>query len=122
MPDGYIQPGAFTVDGGAESMLRLLGLAPPPDAVFAANDLMAIGAIMACKSRGLQVPGDVAVMGFDDIAMGRLISPSLTTVTQFQNQLGQRAATMLFERINRNMQSEGRCVEMPFQIVVREST
>jgi len=121
VPDSYVQIGAFTVEGGAESMRRLLELVPPPDAVFAANDLMALGAMVACKSRGLRVPADVAVMGFDDIPTGQMVSPALTTVSQFQSRLGQRAAELLFERIEGKAPAVGRSIEMPFEIVVRES-
>jgi len=121
VPEAYVQIGAFTVEGGAASMLRLLDLTPRPDAVFAANDLMAIGAIMACKSRNLQVPQEIAIMGFDDIPTDQIVSPALTTVSQFQNSLGRRAAELLFERIEGKATSEGRNVEMPFAIVMRES-
>jgi LacI family transcriptional regulator len=120
-PDAYVQIGAFTVDGGAESMQRLLELTPRPDAVFAANDLMAIGAMMACKARGLRVPEDVAVMGFDDIPIDRIVSPALTTVSQFQHNLGRKSAELLFERIEGKAPPAGRNIEMPFEIVVRES-
>lgn len=120
-PDFYVQIGAFTVEGGAEGMQRLLALAPPPDAVFAANDLMAIGAMMACKAHGLRVPEDVAVMGFDDIPTDQIVSPALTTVSQFQNNLGRKSAELLFERIEGKAPPAGRNVEMPFEIVVRGS-
>lgn len=121
VPDTYVQVGAFTVEGGAAAMQHLLELAEPPDAVFAANDLMAIGAIMACTARELDVPGNVAVMGFDDILIGRIMSPALTTVSQYQSQLGKRAAEMLFERIEGMAPIGGRSVEMPFEVVIRES-
>ena len=120
-PEDYVQIGAFTVEGGAASMQRLLDLTPRPDAVFAANDLMAIGAMLACKARGLQVPQDVAVMGFDDIPTDQIVTPALTTVSQFQNRLGERAAELLFERIEGKAAPEGRNAELPFAIVVRES-
>ncbi|MFN3330929.1 MAG: LacI family DNA-binding transcriptional regulator [Caldilinea sp.] len=120
-PDAYVQIGAFTVEGGAESMQRLLKLTPRPDAVFAANDLMAIGAMMACKAHGLRVPQDIAVMGFDDIPTDQIVSPSLTTVSQFQQNLGRKSAELLFERIEGKTPPTGRNIEMPFEIVVRES-
>lgn len=121
VPNAYVQTGAFTVEGGAESMRRLLDLVPPPDAIFAANDLMALGAMMACKARGLRIPGDLAVMGFDDIPTDEMVSPALTTVSQFQSQLGRRAAELLFERIEGKAPIGGRSVEMPFEVVIRES-
>ncbi len=120
-PEQYVQIDEFTLEGGARAMQRLLEIEPRPDAVFAANDLMAIGAIMACKARGLRVPEDIAVMGFDDIMTDRIVSPALTTVSQFQSNLGRKAAELLFERIEGKAPSGGRNVEMPFEIVVRES-
>jgi len=119
--EAHIQVGAFTVDGGVESMQRLLKSTPQPDAVFAANDLMAIGAMMACKAHGLSIPQDIAVMGFDDIPTNQIVSPSLTTVSQFQSNLGRRSAELLFERIDGKTPSTGRNVVMPFEIVIRES-
>jgi LacI family transcriptional regulator len=121
VPESFIQIGEFTLEGGMESMQRLLELNPRPDAVFAANDLMAIGAIMTCKAHGLRVPEDIAIMGFDDIVTDRIVSPALTTVSQFQSNLGRKAAELLFERIEGKAPPGGRNVEMPFEIVVRES-
>ena len=119
--EGYVQIGAFTVEGGMAGMQQLLQLTPRPDALFAANDLMAIGAMLACKANGLRVPTDLAVMGFDDIPTDQIVSPALTTVSQFQNKLGGRSAELLFDRIEGNAPAWGRNVEMPFAIVVRES-
>lgn len=111
----------FTEAGGHRAMSRLLAAAHPPDAVFAANDMMALGALLAIKDAGLRIPGDIALVGFDDIPIDRLVSPALTTVTQFQSRLGSRAAELLLERVQGNAPAGGRSVEMPFEIVVRES-
>jgi LacI family transcriptional regulator len=111
----------FTLAGGYESMQTLLALAACPTAVFAANDLMAMGAMNAIRAAGLRIPQDVAVVGFDDIPAAALVTPALTTVTQFQEQLGQRAAQMLLERIDGATTEGGRCVEMPAELVIRES-
>jgi LacI family transcriptional regulator len=113
--------GDFTVAGGCHSMQTLLALAPCPTAVFAANDLMAMGAMNAIRAAGLRIPQDVAVVGFDDIPAAALVTPALTTVTQFQEQLGQRAARMLLERIDGAASEGGRCAEMPAELVIRES-
>lgn len=61
----------YSREAGRQAMLRLLDLPEPPDAVFCFNDLMAIGALRACSERGVRVPDDVAVAGFDDILEGR---------------------------------------------------
>ena len=103
-------------------MGQLLQHGHRPSAVFAANDLMAMGAMMAIREAGLTIPGDIAVMGFDDIPAARLVYPALTTVAQFQHQLGQRAAEMLMERINGNASESGRSIAMPYGLVEREST
>ncbi|MCS6847022.1 MAG: LacI family DNA-binding transcriptional regulator [Anaerolineae bacterium] len=121
--DALIQMGdAFTEAGGYEGMRRLLALSSPPTAVFAANDLMAMGALMAIREAGLQVPRDMAVVGFDDIPAAKLVTPPLTTVSQFQEQLGRRAAEMLLERMTGTVTGPARSVEMPFKLIVREST
>ena len=116
-----IRSGDFTETGGYESMRELLTLTPRPSAVFAANDLMALGAMMAIREAGLRVPDDIAVAGFDDIPAARLVYPSLTTIAQFQHRLGQRAAEMLFERLNGMAPPGARREEMPYELIVRES-
>jgi len=114
--------GAYSEDGGYAAMHALLQQAAPLTAVFAANDLMAMGAMVAIREAGLSVPRDVAVMGFDDIPTAKLVYPALTTIAQFQRQLGQRAAEMLMGRLNGTVPEPGRSVEMPYRIVEREST
>ena len=92
--------GDHTEAGGYGAMQQLLAGSPRPRAVFATNDMMAIGAMVAIRNAGLRVPEDIAVAGFDDITVARLLNPPLTTVAQFPEQLGRRAAEMLFERLN----------------------
>jgi LacI family transcriptional regulator len=122
LDEALIQRGAFAEAGGYQSMHALLQLSPRPTAVFAANDLMAMGALLALREATLQVPDDVAVMGFDDIPTAKLVHPPLTTVTQFQQRLGRRAAEMLFERLDGSAAEVGRCEEMPYSLIIREST
>ena len=86
-------------DDGAASMRELLELPEPPDAVFCFNDIAAIGAIRALKDAGLSVPGDVSVVGFDDILSAAYATPSLTTVRQPLLEMGKRGAQVLLERI-----------------------
>jgi LacI family transcriptional regulator len=114
--------GDFSEDGGYQAMMNLLRKEIRPSAVFAANDLMAMGAIVAIREYGLSIPADIAVMGFDDIFTAKLVYPSLTTVTQFQRTIGQRAAEMVMERLTGQVTAGGRSVEMPFQIIERQST
>lgn len=116
-----IQDGGFNEDGGYRGMQALLALMPRPTAVFAANDIMAIGALNAIREAGLRVPHDVAIIGFDNIPAANQVSPRLTTIAQFQDALGRRAAEMLFERLSSDSPLQGRREVRPFELVVRES-
>jgi len=111
----------FVEGGGYEAMRELLLVSPRPTAIFAANDLLAMGALVALREAGLRVPADVAVVGFDDIPAARLVGPALTTVAQFPEQLGRRAAELLFERLGGVAPDGGRCEERPYELVIRES-
>jgi LacI family transcriptional regulator len=110
-----------TERGGYGAMQQLLARSPRPRAVFATNDMMAIGAMMAIRNAGLRVPDDIAVAGFDDITVARLLNPPLTTVAQFPERLGCRAAEMLFERLDGSVTGEGRRVVMPYKLMIRTS-
>jgi LacI family transcriptional regulator len=91
-------------------------------AIFCFNDIAAIGAIRALKDAGLSVPGDVSVVGFDDIQSAAYATPSLTTVRQPLTEMGKRGAQVLLERIvNREKAFPAEIVMMP-ELVVREST
>ncbi|MBK8137400.1 MAG: LacI family DNA-binding transcriptional regulator [Chloroflexi bacterium] len=114
--------GADSEDGGYQAMSQLLQGGFRSSAVFAANDLMAMGAILAIREAGFSIPDDISLMGFDDIPTARLVYPALTTVAQFQRQLGQRAAEMLLDRLDRGLSDRGRSLEMPYQLVERDST
>jgi DNA-binding LacI/PurR family transcriptional regulator len=107
---------------GAEAMTRLLDLEPPPDAVFCFNDLMAFGAIRAILSRGLRVPGDVAVVGFDDLEEGRFSTPTLTTISPDKQQIARLAVSLLHERLGNGRELPPRELQADFSLVVREST
>lgn len=121
MDDVLIQGGDFTESGGYQGMKELLKQKPLPTAVFAANDLMALGAMMAIREANLRIPGDIALIGIDDIPAAKFVHPPLTTVSQMQENIGRRAAEMLFERINGTAPVTPRLVEMPFKLITRES-
>jgi LacI family transcriptional regulator len=110
-----------TEAGGYTAMRKLLARSPRPRAVFASNDMMAMGAMVAIREAGLRVPEDIAVAGFDDIPVARLLNPPLTTVAQFPEQLGHRAGEMLFARLSGAVTGEGRRVEMPYELRIRAS-
>jgi DNA-binding LacI/PurR family transcriptional regulator len=86
---------AFTIDWGSRAAQQLLDKADPPSAIFGAADVLAIGAMQAIKSRGRAVPGDVAVVGYNDIELAALVEPPLTTVTAPAYEMGVQAMTML---------------------------
>ena len=107
---------------GAAAMARLLDLAAPPDAVFCFNDLMALGALRTLHERGVRVPEQVAVVGWDDIEDGRFSSPSLTTVQPDKEQIAATAVDMLAARLGEGRSAPPHEVVARHRIVVREST
>jgi LacI family transcriptional regulator len=119
--DYVIESPDFTETGGYSSVKKLLSYQPRPTAIFAANDLLAIGVMQGIQAAGLHVPDDFAIVGFDDIPAARYVTPSLTTVAQLQEQIGQRAAEMLLDRLSTQESGSGRCIEMPYELKVRTS-
>jgi LacI family transcriptional regulator len=117
-----VQSGDFTERGGYQSMQQLLSLDTCLTAVFAANDLIAMGAMLAIREAGLSIPEDIAVVGFDDIPAARLVCPPLTTIRHNQSQLGCKAAELLFERLNEEAPDTCRAVEIPYELMVRGTT
>lgn len=112
--------GAFTIQSGEAAVGQLLAASERPTAVFAANDETAIGAIRAIKARGLTVPGDISVMGFDDQRIAGLYDPPLTTVHIPTAEIGYRAMLML-ERVLGDSLIE-RDIVLPTRIEVRATT
>ena len=96
----------------------------PPDAVFCFNDLLALGAMRALHERGLRVPDDVAVVGFDDIEDGRYSTPTLTTVAPDKERIAEHAVQLLAEQLEDGGRGAHgpREVIAPFDLAVREST
>ncbi|MGW8433865.1 LacI family DNA-binding transcriptional regulator [Nocardiopsis sp. NPDC055879] len=115
-----VAQGDFSVDGGAVAMAEMLDQGGNPDALFVASDMMAIGAIRTLRERGLSVPEDVALVGFDDSIMAQHSTPALTTVHQPTVQMGQEMARLLVDvAIPRAADSER--VTLETHLVVRES-
>lgn len=121
LDEALVQEGDFREADARYAMRELLALSAPPTAVYAANDLMAIGAMMAAREAGLRAPEDIAIAGFDDIPAARYVSPALTTIAQHPDRLGRRAAELLLERLSGEAPEHGRCEEMPYELIVRES-
>ena len=116
----YLVEGDFYESTGYAGMGRLLALEQPPEAVFCASDLMALGAIRAAHAAGLSVPEDIAVVGFDDASFASMMKPALTTVRQDKTGLGAAACEALM-RIMENASSEPPVVILAADLVVRES-
>lgn len=113
--------GCYTQESGAAAARTLLGLPDPPTAIFAANDLMAIGAMLAAQELGLRVPEDVSVVGYDDIPQASITSPRLTTVAVPKYEMGRAAAELLLARIGGHA-GPPESVVLPHHLIVREST
>ena len=109
------------IPNGASAMERLLKQRPFPTAVFAANDATAIGCIQTLRARGLAIPGEVAVVGFDDVEMSSLMHPSLTTVRVFKEELGRQAVNTIVDMIH-NGDSVVVTKHLPVELIVRESS
>lgn len=122
MDETLIVKGDFTEKSGYTCMNTLLELPPEqrPTAVFASNDLMAIGAMDAIRAAGLSVPQDISVVGFDDIAQAAYTHPKLTTVRLPLDQMGRTAVKLLLEHIA-NPEQESRHITLNTEIIVRES-
>ena len=99
VPLEHVAHGDWTAASGERAMRQLLDAAPDLDGVFAASDLMALGALHAAAQRGRRVPDDVAVVGFDDIDMAAHSSPTLTTVRQPSTPQARRMVEILVEKI-----------------------
>jgi len=113
--------GDFAPQGGDAALRRLLKSARPPTAVFVCNDLMAIGALHAAHAAGVKVPGELSLVGFDDIELAAYTWPPLTTVAQPKEAIGTGAASLLLERIRAGRTGLARKVLQP-ELRVRGST
>lgn len=121
MAPDYFAEGDWSVEGGKRCMHRLLQLPTPPTAVFACNDNMAIGAILAAQERNVRIPQDVAVIGFDDIDAASWIQPHLTTIAQHPAVLGAHMASAVFERISGQYSGPARRIVVTGQFIERQS-
>ena len=117
----YIVSEEFTREGGQRGMRRLLDLPHPPRAVFCANDRIALGALDVARERSLDVPGDLAIAGYDDIEAASLVVPPLTTVRNRSYELGAACGRLLLSRMSGEYAGEGRTILVQAEMVVRES-
>lgn len=118
----WVRQATFSFSQGAAEIAAMLDRPPAPEAVFFANDVLAIGALTECMRRGVRVPEDVAICGFDDVDLAALTTPPLTTVRIPRYEMGRRAAEMVLSRAAGPGRPEERRVDLGFRIVARGST
>jgi LacI family repressor for deo operon, udp, cdd, tsx, nupC, and nupG len=121
-PALVVRIGPFRRAEGAAAMARLLAERWPPDAVFCANDLLAMGAVRTLLSAGLRVPEDVAVVGFDDISEARFSTPTLTTIAPDKREIAEKAVELLCRRIREGSTGPPVDVVAGHRLRIRESS
>lgn len=123
-PD-YIVTAGLTLEDGRKACLELLEKGERPDAIFAANDPLAIGALKVLKEKGIRIPEDISVIGFSDEPITALIEPPMTTVAQPGFEMGQLATRLLLNEISHKSDEERQPSvqrELKTELVIREST
>lgn len=110
----------ITMEGGREALVSLLALARPPRALFCATDVIATGAVQECLRRGVRIPGDIAIAGYDDLDIASELVPALTTVRVPRYEIGRQAAR-LFHASLTGARPKKSIHEIGFELVVRES-
>ena len=116
-----VAEGDFKMESGFSLASRLMESKNRPTAIFAANDMMAIGIILGLTNFGLKIPGDLAVVGCDDIPMASLIKPALTTIRVPMYEIGARAMELLLALLNGEQRIPSQSVLLGCELVVRES-
>ncbi|RBW68555.1 LacI family DNA-binding transcriptional regulator [Bacillus taeanensis] len=116
----FIQEGDFSYESGYNQMLKLLALETIPTAVFVFNDEMAVGAIAAVKDSGLNVPKDIAVVGFDNVKMSSVYEPRITTIDQPKYKIGKKAMDLLLKLMSGEGLQKKKFV-LKDQLIIRES-
>jgi DNA-binding LacI/PurR family transcriptional regulator len=112
--------GQFTEQFGMSALPHLLAAAQPPTAAFVASDYIALGVLSAAEMHGINVPGDLSIVGFDDIRFSQYVRPRLTTIRSPVDRLAQQGVELLFERLH-DPQAPARTQVLPVELVIRES-
>ncbi len=121
LPEEYVRFGDSTMESGYRAAQELLALSTPPTAIFASNDLMALGALEAAIDRGLRVPVQLSLVGFDDIMLGVHVRPALTTIAIPKRTLAMEATELLLRQVEGAAQQNDHLTVRPY-LVVRRST
>jgi LacI family transcriptional regulator len=117
----YIFWGDFSIDSGYEMMKKVFDRIGMVDAVFACNDLIALGAIQAIEEKEYKIPDDISIIGFDDIYLSRFLKPPLTTVRQPAYKMGKIAAETLLDRINGLKEKSPKKIVVEGDLIIRRS-
>lgn len=119
--DEWIIQGRFSVEGGIQAMSEILKLEDQPTAIFCMGDEIAVGAMQKIKERGLSVPTDYSIVGFDDIEISQYLNPALTTIRQQKHEMGLEAANTILKMINQpGVKVKPQIIETDF--ILRDST
>lgn len=118
--ESLVVEGDLTIKSGSKAAKQLVARRDPPTAIFASNDLMAIGAMKEIQGHGLKVPENISIIGFDDIRTASLVTPALTTIAQPKNEMGVEAMNLLIRMIEKKGASKSRVV-LDTRLVVRKS-
>ena len=119
MDEALVKQGDWGVDSGYRATQELLALEEKPTAIFAANDIMALGAVYAIQEAGLQIPADIAIVGYDDRDFSAWIRPALTTIGMPSYEMGQAAARLLLKQFSGEELEDA--TQIPGKLIVRQS-
>jgi LacI family xylobiose transport system transcriptional regulator len=119
---GLVRAGDFHVTGGRAAAEELLDLPEPPTAIFAGSDLQALGVYEAARPRGVSIPNDLSVVGYDDLRVARWVGPPLTTIRQPLTEMAETAARLLIGMVDAPEGTLNQRIDLATSLVVREST
>lgn len=118
----WIFSNVFDIEDGKRAFRSIMNLSQPPTAVFTGSDQVAVGMIMAAKAIGKNVPNDIAVIGFDDQPIARVVEPTLTTIRQPIEELGKTAMEVMIDSIAFKKDINYQEILLPYDLVIRDST
>jgi DNA-binding LacI/PurR family transcriptional regulator len=122
LPDDHVVAGRASIEGGASAFQRAWALGLRPTAVLAMSDAMAIGAMRAAREEGLRIPGDLSIVGFDDIDLAAHVDPPLTTVHQPIRQKGADAVRLLLAEVEQREANRPEHIRLDTRLIIRTST
>ncbi|MBS4178471.1 LacI family DNA-binding transcriptional regulator [Lederbergia citrea] len=121
--ENWLFEGVFSIDDGRRVLNEISEMYDRPTALFTGSDEVAAGIISEAKKKGLHVPGDIAVIGFDDQPIAEVIEPALTTIRQPISEIGKKTMEVMIELLSKKNQSdEHQIYELPLQLIARESS